>query len=83
MTTLKDTMPDSFNEDDKAWKYKDINVTKVHCSFSDGYEHVWWPGTHKNVFYWVELENGYAVGWNENPSKGYSFPIKKMPETEN
>ena len=34
-----------------------------------------WPGPQKNVFVWVELANGKAVGWNENPSKGWTFPV--------
>lgn len=37
-----------------------------------------WPGKHKNVYFWVILKNGYAVGWNENPSKGWSFPLVKI-----
>jgi len=34
-----------------------------------------WPGSQKDVHCWWELENGKAVGWNENPSKGWSFPV--------
>lgn len=37
-----------------------------------------WPGKHKNVINWCVLENGYAVGWNENPARGWSFPIIKL-----
>lgn len=36
-----------------------------------------WPGTQKNVHFWVELGNGFAVGWNENPTRGWSFPVIK------
>jgi len=39
-----------------------------------------WPGKHVHVHVWWELENGYAVGWNENPSRGWSFPVVKMPK---
>lgn len=35
-----------------------------------------WPGKHKNVFTWWKLANGKCVGWNENPGKGWSFPVK-------
>jgi hypothetical protein len=35
-------------------------------------------GTHKNVLHWVLLETGHAVGWNENGSRGWSFPVKKL-----
>lgn len=37
-----------------------------------------WPGPSKNVMYWVELKNGYAIGMNENPSLGLSFPVIKL-----
>lgn len=37
-----------------------------------------WPGPHRFVYMWVELDNGYAVGWNENPKKGWSFPVVKL-----
>lgn len=35
-------------------------------------------GTHKNVGNWWLTDNGYAVGFNENPSIGWSFPIIKL-----
>jgi hypothetical protein len=34
-----------------------------------------WPGKHRNVHVWWELEDGHAVAWNENPSRGWSFPV--------
>lgn len=30
-----------------------------------------------HTYSFVVLKNGYAVGWNENPSRGWSFPIVK------
>ncbi len=30
--------------------------------------------TYRYVFNWVLLEDGTAVGWNESPKIGYSFP---------
>ncbi len=30
--------------------------------------------TYGNVYNWVLLEDGTSVGWNESPSKGWSFP---------
>lgn len=36
---------------------------------------VGWPGKHKNVYMWWKLANGKAVGWNENPGVGWSFPV--------
>lgn len=35
-------------------------------------------GKHKNVINWWLLENRYAIGFNENPATGWSFPIKKL-----
>lgn len=40
-----------------------------------------WPGTQKNVYTWVELANGKAVGWNENPSKGWTFPVISLKKS--
>lgn len=34
-----------------------------------------WPGKEKNVRVWWILANNYAVGWNENPNRGWSFPV--------
>lgn len=36
------------------------------------------PFKHKNIFVWWILENGKAVGWNENPSRGWSFPVANV-----
>lgn len=36
-------------------------------------------GSHKNVYCWILLEKGQAIGWNENPARGWSFPMKKVP----
>ena len=47
-----------------------------------------WPGEQKDVDYWVELENGYAVGFRHGRSesgmrraKYAEFPVVKMPES--
>ncbi len=78
--TLRDFMPTELTEweDVRAYKMLDVLVTKEHCSLTEQDDYKFWPGTHKNVFYWVELENGNAVGWNENPARGWSFPVIKM-----
>lgn len=73
---------------EKAYKFRDIKVTKEHSRIgvSDGkivdIRYKKWIGTHKNVHNWVELENGYAVGMNENPSRGLSFPVVKMKKNK-
>jgi len=79
--TLKDTMPNELNSteynDTRAYKMKDIRVIEEYGDLAD-FEPRAWPGTHKNVYFWVVLENGYAVGWNENPARGWSFPVIKF-----
>lgn len=46
------------------------------CVIAEHYTHeVRWPGKHKNVVVWWELEGGYAVGWNENMAIGWTFPL--------
>jgi hypothetical protein len=79
--TLIEVMPLAFrtkfaSEEYTQPRYANVKVTKEH--FGDNNH---WPGKHKHVYYWVELENGYAVGWNENPAKGWSFPYLKLPKT--
>lgn len=39
------------------------------------------PFISKNIYTWCIISNGikkYAVGWNESPSRGYSFPYKRL-----
>ena len=78
--TLAATMPDDFRlyDDTAAYKYADIEVVAEHSPTVDGDNYQPWPGTHRNVWYWVELDNGKAVGLNENPSRGWSFPVINM-----
>jgi hypothetical protein len=78
MMKLRDWAPIEFEQsfyDTRAFQYADVEVVEEY-----GYNEKWkpWPGTHKNVMNWCILKNGYAVGWNENPSVGWSFPVKKM-----
>ena len=79
--TLKDIMPSALvgceYDKTKAYDMKDEIVVEKHGDMVDE-NPAPWPGKHKNVYLWVELENGYAVGWNENPSRGWSFPVHKM-----
>jgi hypothetical protein len=76
MKTLRDVMPDLFSgsfDDVPAYKLGDVAVVSEHGLCRDGTGR--WPGQHKNVYFWVALANGKAVGWNENPSRGWSFPV--------
>ena len=36
------------------------------------------PGPYSHVLQWWELQNGYAVGYNQNPILGPSFPVVWM-----
>jgi hypothetical protein len=73
--TLKEAMPQEFMgceyEKCKARKYADIEVTAKH-------KYGRWIGKCKNVYYWVELANGYAVGMNESPARGLGFELVKI-----
>ena len=57
----------------KCWKYRDIIVKSTHWGHTER-----WIGSQKNVHFWVTLENGFAIGLNENPAFGWSFPIMKV-----
>lgn len=74
--SLREAMPPEFSgceyRTDRAQRFADVKVVKEFDATKPDQR---WPGKQKNVFYWVALANGYAVGWNENPSKGWSFPI--------
>lgn len=86
MKTLKDIMPNEFisgsYDDTRAYKMKDEKVVAEYGAI-EGYTPKPWPGIHKNIYFWVELENGFAVGWNENPAKGWSFPVVKIKRLKN
>jgi hypothetical protein len=58
-------------------KVMNVNVIREHTSVNTGYM-MRWPGKHKNVHTWWELEDGHAVGWNENLSLGWSFPVMRL-----
>ncbi len=76
MKKLHEYLPIEFLQgefnDTKAYGFKDVEVVREVDSRVEP-----WPSTHKNVLYWYELTNGYLVGFNENPARGWSFPICK------
>ena len=80
--TLEYELPREFLEGDwdnvRAFKFRLVKVYKIHKTTTDNPDD-WWIGKHKNVYVWYELVNGYAVGFNENPSVGWAFPVVKMP----
>lgn len=64
-----------------AYKLKAEAVVMEFCRYNlDGYDtdFVPWLGTQKNVHYWVVTENRNAIGMNENPANGLSFPVIKL-----
>jgi hypothetical protein len=69
------TTPGSSWEGGKFLKYLDVEILYEFSISSLMFKK--WPGSHKNVLNWVVLANGYAVGWNENDSIGWSFPVIK------
>lgn len=86
MPTLKQVLPKEFLEGDyrdtPAYALRDVQViarklaTGAPCSSAsknDLFEA--WPGSHEHVGYWFILDNGKAVGVNEDPEKGWSFPV--------
>lgn len=74
--TLREPMSREFSggeyAEDRAQKFADVEVVKEFKS-TKPFER--WPGKHKNVFSWVALANGCAVGWNENAGRDWSFPV--------
>lgn len=58
-------------------KFLDREIVKEYSMCAADWEtsYVRWPGPQKNVYYWVVLASGHAVGHNENPATGWSFPI--------
>lgn len=77
MLKLKDVLPNEFMgcefDNCRARQFTNIEIIKEHDSREEC-----WIGKHKNVTYWFELNNGYAVGLNENPARGLSFPVEKI-----
>ena len=73
MKTLAECLPHQFVtdfSDTRAYKLRDVEVVSEHCGG--------WIGAEKNVSYWFTLASGHAVGFNENPARGWSFPVKKL-----
>jgi len=79
---LKDIITKDFNPEDYSGErvIKRLN-DKVIAKY-DAREKEWvGKKYHKYVTVWFELETGWAVGMNENPSKGLSFPVIRMPKS--
>ncbi len=71
--TLRDWLPSSISDFDSVEKFLDAEILQEFDARETP-----WPGPHKNVTYWAIIEkNGkeWAIGLNENPSRGISLPI--------
>lgn len=73
-------------EDFNIWwnmpRYKDIEIeakrfSEVEIKVRNG-SNVGWPGPERDVKYWVELENGWAVGIQTPRKKLATFPCYEM-----
>jgi len=75
---LRDVLPDEayIQLKDKVYQHLDQIVIKEYRS-GDLINEPDTPFKQKYVYHWYLLENFYAVGFNENPSTGWSFPVTK------
>lgn len=64
-------MPEYKNVEIAAKQFSDIEIKTKNAS-NDG-----WPGPEKNVKYWVELENGMAVGIITSCTPAI-FPVREL-----
>lgn len=59
-----------------AKEFSDVEIVQRNGSNSG------WPGPEKDVHYWVELENGYAVGIITPKKKPAIFPFYRMDNVQ-
>lgn len=86
MATLRDVAPvelaDGEFSDTLAASFLDETVVGSYRTFDapawSRYESKPFPGPHKYVLYWWALANGMAVGFNDNPTRGSSFPVVRV-----
>lgn len=77
MPKLRDVLPREFFQEfmtTRAAKMLDVEIEQEYGLMGD---QTWksWPGPEKNVLNWWKLADGRSVGWNENISRGWSFPV--------
>jgi len=78
MTTLLEWLPFDFVTSDQVGNINKHLNDKVVADHDGRVKR--WPGKHKNVLNWCELETGFIVGWNESSSIGWTFILKKKKE---
>jgi hypothetical protein len=78
LQTLKDVLPhEALGPEYEGAPFREYLDVRVIGIYGVGFakSHVRWPGKQVYVYNWWLLENAKAVGWNENPSRGWSFPV--------
>lgn len=84
MPTLKQVLPPRFFEEttpeDAARRLLDVPVVAMKLATGPscgGHKDLFepWPGAEPYVRQWFLLDNGKAVGINENPDGPWSFPV--------
>lgn len=70
---LSDVLPSEFDSEFSDTRAASMKSTEIVCAYDGRIRR--WPGKEKHVMIWWQLNNGYAVGWNENPARGWSFPV--------
>lgn len=79
--TLREVLPAEFTHGEyhasRAFALRDVPVL---CKVDGTMPGQGWPGREANVMNWYVLASGHIVGWNENPSRGWSFPVRRSPK---
>lgn len=73
-----DLVDDCSFKDTQAYTLKDQMVVIEFSNFDSCRPYLPWIGSHKNVHYWVVTDCRHAIGFNENPATGWSFPVVKL-----
>lgn len=88
MTKLRDWLMQeyftSFSDDaryQRLNKMLDEEIVLDTAELKPGEAMVWPHWREQHIVDWVQLANGWCVAFNENPSRGWSFPFRRLPET--
>lgn len=74
MMKLKDWIPADADAEGSLWRHFDKEIVSVHDGCEECFPFTGYRPNYRNVNHWVILEDGSAVGWNESPRNGWSFP---------
>lgn len=76
-TTVREEVDNEYHE--KLSMHLNALVIKKVCGCTEGQG---WPGTHRNVNVWYVTNSGFFIGFNENPGRGWSYPVYKPTRAE-